>query len=281
MSLKKFKPTSPGQRTLIIEDRRGLWKGRPFKKLTVGLHQKGGRNNLGRKTARSRQGGHKRLYRFVDFRRKNSGVSAEVLRVEYDPNRSAYILLVRYEDGAFSYVLAPQRVSVGDKIMAGEGVDIKPGNALPLSSIPIGTLVHNVELKPGRGGQLARSAGAYARVVSRDQGYVVLALPSGEQRRILSSCMATVGVVSNPDHGNINLGKAGRNRWRGVRPHCRGVAMNPVDHPHGGGEGRTSGGRHPCSPSGLPTKGRKTRSRKKLSSMFIVRSRHALKSKGR
>ena len=201
---------------------------------------------------------------------------ATVERIEYDPNRTAFIALIKYEDGELAYILAPQRLAVGDKVVSGKLVDVKPGNAMPLASIPVGTIVHNVELKPGKGGQVARSAGAYAQIVGRDQGYTTVRLQSGEQRRILGTCMASIGAVSNQDHGNINLGKAGRSRWMGRRPHVRGVAMNPVDHPHGGGEGRTSGGRHPVTPWGKPTKGKRTR-RNKATDKFIVRSRHARK----
>jgi large subunit ribosomal protein L2 len=228
-------------------------------------------------TARFIGGGHKRTYRVVDFKRRKLDVSATVERLEYDPNRSAFIALVRYDDGELSYILAPQRLAVGDKVIAGASVDVKPGNAMPLSAMPIGTIVHNVELKPGKGGQVARSAGAYVQLVGRDQGMAILRLNSGEQRLVHGSCFATIGAVSNPDHANINDGKAGRTRWRGKRPHNRGVTMNPVDHPHGGGEGRTSGGRHPVSPWGKPTKGKRTRSNKSTDK-FIMRSRHARKS---
>lgn len=276
MALKHFKPTTPGQRQLVIVDRSDLWKGAPVKTLTEGLSSKGGRNNMGRVTVRFRGGGHKRTYRVVDFKRRKVDVPAAVERLEYDPNRSAFIALIKYEDGEQAYILAPQRLAVGDTVVSGAAVDVKPGNAMPLAAIPVGTIVHNVELKPGKGGQMARSAGAYAQIVGRDQGYTILRLSSGEQRRILGTCFATVGAVSNPDHANVNLGKAGRSRWLGRRPHNRGVTMNPVDHPHGGGEGRTSGGRHPVSPWGKPTKGKKTR-RNKATDKFIVRSRHAKK----
>ncbi|MBA5777914.1 50S ribosomal protein L2 [Stappia sp. F7233] len=276
MALKTFNPTSPGRRQLVQVDRSGLWKGKPVKTLTEGLSKSGGRNNLGRRTSPNRGGGHKRTYRLIDFRRNKHDVVATVERLEYDPNRTAFIALIKYEDGELAYILAPQRLGEGDKVVAGQSVDVKPGNAMPLASIPVGTLVHNVELKPGKGGQLARSAGAYAQIVGRDQGYTTLRLMSGEQRRVLGTCFATVGAVSNPDHGNINLGKAGRSRWLGRTPHVRGVAMNPVDHPHGGGEGRTSGGRHPVTPWGKPTKGKRTRSNK-ATDKFIVRSRHARK----
>ncbi|WP_375706726.1 50S ribosomal protein L2 [Bartonella sp. AA126HLJHH] len=276
MALKQFNPTTPGQRQLVIVERSCLYKGKPIKMLTEGLSSKGGRNNRGRVTARFQGGGHKRSYRFVDFKRLKHDVSAKVERLEYDPNRTAFIALIRYEDGQLSYILAPQRLGVGDSVMAGLNVDVKPGNAMPLGNMPVGTIIHNVEMKPGKGGQIARSAGAYAQLVGRDHGMAILRLNSGEQRLVPSSCFATVGAVSNPDHGNINDGKAGRSRWRGKRPHVRGVAMNPVDHPHGGGEGRTSGGRHPVSPWGKPTKGKRTRSNK-ATDKFIMRTRHQRK----
>ncbi|TCT12815.1 LSU ribosomal protein L2P [Tepidamorphus gemmatus] len=276
MALKSYNPTTPGQRQLVIVDRSGLWKGRPVKKLTEGLIKSGGRNNAGRVTARRRGGGHKRLYRIIDFKRTKFDVPGTVERLEYDPNRSAFIALISYPDGEQAYILAPQRLGVGDTVVAGKQVDVKPGNAMPLASIPIGTIVHNVEMKPGKGGQIARSAGTYVQLVGRDQGYAILRLNSGEQRLVHGACMATVGAVSNPDHANINDGKAGRSRWRGKRPSVRGVAMNPVDHPHGGGEGRTSGGRHPVTPWGKPTKGKKTR-RNKATQKFILRSRHLKK----
>lgn len=276
MALKHFNPTTPGQRQLVIVDRSGLYKGKPVKALTEGLSSKGGRNNAGRVTARFQGGGHKRSYRFVDFKRSKRDVAAKVERLEYDPNRTAFIALIRYDDGQLSYIIAPQRLAVGDIVVAGLGVDVKPGNAMPLSSMPVGTIIHNIEMKPGKGGQIARSAGAYAQLVGREQGMAILRLNSGEQRLVSGSCYATVGAVSNPDHSNTNDGKAGRSRWRGKRPHVRGVAMNPVDHPHGGGEGRTSGGRHPVSPWGKPTKGKKTRSNK-ATDKFIMRSRHLRK----
>jgi large subunit ribosomal protein L2 len=277
MALKSYKPTTPSQRQLVIVDRSGLYKGKPVKGLTEGLKSSGGRNNAGRITARFQGGGHKRTYRMVDFKRRKLDVSATVERIEYDPNRTAFIALIKYEDGELSYILAPQRLAVGDKVVAAASADVKPGNAMPLSAMPVGTIIHNVEMKPGKGGQIARSAGAYAQLVGRDQGMAILRLNSGEQRLVSGSCFATVGAVSNPDHGNINLGKAGRSRWLGRKPHNRGVTMNPVDHPHGGGEGRTSGGRHPVSPWGKPTKGKKTRSNKSTDK-FIMRSRHARKS---
>ncbi|WP_182084597.1 50S ribosomal protein L2 [Aureimonas sp. ME7] len=277
MALKNFKPVTPSTRQLVLVDRSALWKGKPVKQLTEGLTQKGGRNNTGRITARYQGGGHKRTYRIIDFKRRKLDVVGTVERLEYDPNRTAFIALIRYEDGEVAYILAPQRLAAGDKIVAGlSGVDVKPGNAMPLSAMPVGTIIHNVEMKPMKGGQIARSAGAYAQLVGRDQGMAILRLNSGEQRLVSGSCFATVGAVSNPDHGNINLGKAGRSVWLGRRPHVRGVAMNPVDHPHGGGEGRTSGGRHPVTPWGKPTKGKRTR-QNKATDKFIARSRHQRK----
>jgi large subunit ribosomal protein L2 len=278
MALKSYNPTSPGQRGLILVDRSGLFKGRPVKALTEGLRKSGGRNNMGHATARGIAGGHKQLYRIVDFKRRTWDVTATVERLEYDPNRSAFIALVKYPDGAQSYIIAPQRLAVGDVVTAGKKVDVKPGNAMEIGSMPVGTIVHNIELKPGKGGQLARAAGAFVQVVGRDKGMVIIRLNSGEQRYVRSDCMATVGAVSNPDNSNQNLGKAGRNRWLGHRPLTRGVAKNPVDHPHGGGEGRTSGGRHPVTPWGKPTKGAKTRSNKSTDGM-IIRSRHAKKKR--
>jgi large subunit ribosomal protein L2 len=278
MALKTFKPMTPGQRNLVLVDRSHLWKGRPVKGLTEGLIGKGGRNNAGRITARRRGGGHKRLYRMVDFKRQKMDMPATIERIEYDPNRSAYIALLRYEDGELSYILAPQRVSVGDTVISGNEVDVKPGNAMPLSNTPIGTIVHNVEMKRGKGGQIARAAGTYVQLVGRDSGYAILRLKSGETRMVRAECMATVGAVSNPDNANIKLGKAGRKRWMGKRPSVRGVAMNPVDHPHGGGEGRSSGGRHPVTPWGKPTKGKRTRSNRRTDK-HIVRSRHLRKKR--
>lgn len=271
MALKTYKPTTPGQRQLVTVDRSELWKGKPEASLTEGLRKKGGRNNLGRITVRFRGGGHKRRYRLIDFKRNKFDVAATVLRLEYDPNRTAFIALIEYADGEKSYILAPQRLSVGDTVVAGEKVDIKPGNALPLKNIPVGTVVHNVELKQGKGGQIARSAGTYVQLVGKDQGYAQLRLSSGELRIVRGECMATIGAVSNPDQQNVSLGKAGRTRWLGFRPHVRGVAMNPIDHPHGGGEGRTSGGRHPVTPWGKPTKGKKTRSNKKTDGLIMRR----------
>ncbi|MCG8356556.1 MAG: 50S ribosomal protein L2 [Kiloniellales bacterium] len=273
MALKNFNPVTPGRRTLVLVDRADLWKGKPVKKLTQGLTKKGGRNNFGRITARRRGGGHKRRYRVIDFVRRKFDVPAKVLRLEYDPNRTAFVALIEYEDGELSYILAPQRLAVGDSVIAAERADIKPGNAMPLSSIPVGTIVHNVEMKAGKGGQIARSAGAYVQLVGRDAGYALMRLSSGEVRMVRAECMATIGAVSNPDQANIKLGKAGRQRWLGKRPSVRGVAMNPIDHPHGGGEGRSSGGRHPVTPWGKPTKGARTRRNKKTDAL-IVRRRH-------
>src|ERR1043166_2722375 len=278
MALKTYKPVTPSQRQLVLVDRSGLHKGKPVKTLTEGKHSSGGRNNNGRITVRFRGGGHKQTYRRVDFKRRKFDVPAKIERLEYDPNRTAFIALVKYEDGELSYILAPQRLAQGDTVVAGEHVDVKPGNAMPVGNMPIGTIVHNIELKIGKGGQIARSAGTYAQIVGRDQEYVILRLNSGEQRLGHGRCMATGGAVSNPDHMNISIGKAGRTRWLGRRPHNRGVSMNPIDHPHGGGEGRTSGGRHPVTPWGFPTKGKKTRNNKRTS-RFIVSSRHARKKK--
>jgi large subunit ribosomal protein L2 len=257
-------------------DRSALYKGKPVKALTEGKLSNGGRNNLGRITVRFRGGGHKRAYRIVDFKRAKLDMPATVERLEYDPNRTAFIALVKYADGTQAYILAPQRLSVGDTVIAGAHVDVKPGNVMPLGNMPVGTIIHNVELKIGKGGQLARSAGTYAQIVGRDQEYVIIRLNSGEQRLVHGRCTATIGAVSNPDHMNISIGKAGRNRWLGRKPHNRGVSMNPVDHPLGGGEGRTSGGRHPVTPWGKPTKGKKTRSNKSTNK-FILISRHKRK----
>ncbi|MFQ5784062.1 MAG: 50S ribosomal protein L2 [Alphaproteobacteria bacterium] len=276
MALKHFRPTTPSQRQLVLVDRSDLWKGKPVKALTEGLNKTGGRNNTGRITAWSRGGGHKRRYRIIDFKRSKFDVPATVERLEYDPNRTAFIALVRYDDGELSYILAPQRLKAGDKVISGERVDIVPGNAMPMKNIPVGTIIHNIEMKPGKGAQIARAAGAYAQLVGKDAGYALLRLSSGEQRMVRADCMAAIGAVSNPDNQNINLGKAGRPRWKGRRPVVRGVAMNPVDHPHGGGEGRSSGGRHPVTPWGKPTKGKRTRSNKKTDAL-IIRRRHKKK----
>ncbi len=271
MALKTYNPTTPSQRHLVTVDRSELWKGKPFKKLTEGLREKGGRNNSGRITMRRRGGGHKQRYRIIDFKRTNDTAPATVERLEYDPNRTAFIALIKYPDGEMSYILAPQRLRAGDTVVSGERVDVKPGNAMPLRNMPPGTIVHNVEMKPGKGGQIARSAGTYVQLVGRDQGYALLRMSSGELRRVRSECRATIGAVSNPDHQNIVIGKAGRSRWLGIRPSVRGVAMNPIDHPHGGGEGRTSGGRHPVTPWGKPTKGKKTRHNKETDRLILRR----------
>ena len=273
MALKSFKPTTPGQRQLVLVDRSELHKGGPVKTLTEGLRSKGGRNNYGRITVRWRGGGHKRTYRIIDFRRRKFDMTATVERLEYDPNRTAFIALIRYEDGEQAYILAPQRLQPGDKVVSGERTDIKPGNAMQLKNVPVGTIVHNVELKPGRGGQMARAAGTYVQLVGRDAGLALLRMASGEVRMVRTECMATIGAVSNPDQQNISIGKAGRNRWKGRKPSVRGVAMNPIDHPHGGGEGRTSGGRHPVTPWGKSTKGKKTRHNKKTDGMILRRRR--------
>ena len=272
MALKKFNPTSPGQRQLVQIDRKDLWKGKPEKTLTEGLKKTGGRNNNGRLTSRNTGGGHKRRYRVIDWKRTKWDVQGTVERIEYDPNRTAFIALISYADGEKAYIIAPQRLNVGNKIIAGEKCDIKPGNAMPLKNMPVGTIIHNVEMKPGKGAQMIRSAGTYGQLVGRDQGYAQIKLTSGELRIVRGECIATVGAVSNPDHMNTNDGKAGRSRWKGRRPHVRGVVMNPVDHPHGGGEGRTSGGRNPVTPWGVPTKGYKTR-KNKATDKYIIRNR--------
>ncbi|MDE0522324.1 MAG: 50S ribosomal protein L2 [Boseongicola sp.] len=279
MALKSYKPTTPGQRGLVLIDRSELWSGRPVKALTEGLAKKAGRNNAGRITMRRRGGGAKRLYRIIDFKRTKRDMEATVVRIEYDPNRTAFVALIEYTDGEQAYIIAPQRLDVGDKVVSGNKVDVKPGNAMPFTGMPIGTIVHNIELKPGKGGQIARAAGSYAQFVGRDGGYAQIRLSSGELRMVRQECVATVGAVSNPDNSNTNLGKAGRSRNLGKRPSVRGVVMNPVDHPHGGGEGRTSGGRHPVSPWGKPTKGARTRNKNKASSKLILRSRHARKKR--
>jgi large subunit ribosomal protein L2 len=273
MALKTHNPITPGMRGLVTVVRENLHTGAPYKPLTEGGYKRsGGRNNQGHVTVRRRGGGHKRRYRIIDFKRGKFDVIAIVERLEYDPNRSANIALIKYEDGEMAYILAPQRLKAGDKVVAGEKTDVKPGNAMRLKNMPVGTLVHNVEMKPGKGGQLARSAGTYAQLVGRDSGMAQIKLASGELRVVSGECMATVGAVSNPDHSNATIGKAGRSRWLGRRPKVRGVSMNPVDHPHGGGEGRTKGGRHPVSPHGVPTKGYKTR-KNKQTDKFIIRRR--------
>jgi large subunit ribosomal protein L2 len=275
MALKNHNPVTPGTRQLVLVDRSALWKGGPEKTLLAGaVGTSGGRNNYGRITSFKKGGGHKRRYRIIDFMRRKDEMEATVERIEYDPNRTSFIALVKYTDGELAYIIAPHKLASGDKIVSGEKVDIKTGNCLPLKNIPIGTIVHNVEMKPGRGAVLARSAGSYVQLVGKDMDYALLRLKSGEVRYVPANCRATIGSVSNQDHQNVSLGKAGRNRWRGVRPTVRGVAMNPVDHPHGGGEGKTSGGRHPVTPWGKPTKGKRTRAKKNPSSKYIVRRRY-------
>jgi len=264
---------------LVLIDRSGLHKGGPIKALTEGLTKSGGRNNTGRVTVRWQGGGHKQRYRIIDFKRRKFDMPAVVERLEYDPNRTSFIALLKYKDGELAYILAPQRLAVGDTVVSGEKVDVKPGNAMKLSAMPVGSIVHNIEMKPAKGGQIARSAGTYAQYLGRDAGYAILRLNSGEVRRVRLECMATVGAVSNPDHMNEVIGKAGRNVWKGKRPSVRGTAMNPIDHPHGGGEGRTKGGRHPVTPWGKPTKGAKTRKNKRTTK-YIVRSRHGKTTQG-
>ncbi len=272
MALKHFNPITPSLRGTIMVDRSELWKGKPVKGLTIGKHSTGGRNNHGRTTSFFRGGGHKQSYRVVDFRRRKLDVPATVERLEYDPNRTAFIALLKYQDGELSYILAPQRLRAGDVVVASTKADIKPGNAMQLASIPVGTIIHNIEMKQAAGGKIARAAGQYAQLVGKDSGYAQIKLMSGELRLVRGECMATIGAVSNPDNANKQIGKAGRSRWLGRRPHNRGVVMNPVDHPHGGGEGRTSGGRHPVTPWGKPTKGYKTRVNKRTDRL-IIRSR--------
>ena len=274
MSLKNYNPTTPSRRSLVLVDRSELHKGAPVKKLTKGLAKTGGRNNKGRTTMWWKGGGHKRSYRLIDFKRINDDKKAEVIRLEYDPNRTCHIALIKYEDGQLSYIIAPQKLKVSDTVISGNNVDIKPGNCLPMKNIPPGTLLHNVELKPGKGGQIARSAGSSVQLVGKDRNNAMLKMVSGEQRLVPLICRATVGVVSNPDHQNAKSGKAGRSRWLGKRPHVRGVVMNPVDHPHGGGEGRTSGGRNPVTPWGVPTKGKRTRNNKRTDK-FILKRRNS------
>ncbi len=270
MALKTFNPTTPSLRHLVLVDRSALWKGKPVKGLTEGLNKSGGRNNAGRLTAFRKGGGHKKAYRRVDFKRKKHDIPAIVERLEYDPNRSAFIALIKYQDGELSYIIAPQRLAVGDTVVSGAKADVKPGNAMPLGAMPVGTIIHNVEMHIGKGGQLARSAGTYAQLVGRDQGYAILRLNSGETRMVRAECMATVGAVSNPDHMNRVIGKAGRSRWLGIRPTVRSIMMNPVDHPNGG---RTKGGKHWMTPWGISTKGKKTR-KNKSTTKYIIRSRH-------
>jgi large subunit ribosomal protein L2 len=271
MALRQFNPVTASLRGTVLIDRSDLWKGKPVKGLTEGKNHTGGRNNHGRITSRFRGGGHKQSYRAIDFKRRKFGVLAVVQRLEYDPNRSAFIALIKYQDGERSYILAPQRLRAGDTIEAGARADIKPGNAKPLASIPVGTIVHNIEMKPGAGGKIARAAGTYAQLVGKDAGWAQIKLMSGEVRLVRADCMASIGAVSNPDNMNQKIGKAGRSRWLGRMPHNRGVVMNPVDHPLGGGEGRSSGGRHPVSPWGQPAKGYKTRGNKRTDSMIVRR----------
>ncbi|MCB8875586.1 50S ribosomal protein L2 [Acidisoma silvae] len=277
MALKQFNPVTPSLRGTVMVSREGLWKGKPVKGLTVGKSSSGGRNNHGHTTVRFRGGGHKQSYRIVDFKRRKFDVPGTVERLEYDPNRTAFIALIKYQDGELAYIIAPQRLAVGDQVVSGVRADIKPGNAMTLAAIPVGTIIHNIEMKPGAGAKVARSAGTFAQLVGKDAGYAQVKLMSGELRVVRAECMATIGAVSNPDNSNIHIGKAGRSRWLGRRPHNRGVVMNPVDHPHGGGEGRTSGGRHPVTPWGKPTKGYKTRVNKRTDKL-IIRRRN--KSKG-
>ena len=273
MAVRKLKPTSPGRRFQSVSGFEEITRTESERSLTIGLPKKSGRNVYGRVTSRRRGGGHKRLYRIIDFKRQKTDIPAKVAHIEYDPNRSARIALLHYADGEKSYILAPVGVKQGDVIQAGDTVDIKPGNALKIARIPVGSIIHNIELRPGNGGQFCRAAGTYAQVIAKEGKYALLRLPSGEVRKVLASCCATIGQVGNLDHENISIGKAGRNRWKGKRPKVRGVAMNPVDHPLGGGEGRSSGGRHPVTPWGVPTKGYKTRDRKKPSGKLIVKRR--------
>ncbi len=277
MSLKQYKPNTSAQRGTILVSKSSLWHGRPEKTLTKSVNRAFGKNNLGRITSWHKGGGHKNLYRILDFKRNKTDIESEVQRIEYDPNRTAFIALIKYKDGVLSYILAPNDLKIGDKILSSDNAEILPGNSLKLSNIPVGSNIHNIELKPGKGGQLIRSAGTYASIIGKGNGYAQIKLSSGEVRLVLLECRATIGVISNLNQKNIKLGKAGRNRWLGVRPTVRGVAMNPVDHPHGGGEGKTSGGRHPVTPWGKSTKGKKTRKRKDTSK-FIISKR---KSKNR
>jgi large subunit ribosomal protein L2 len=272
MALKTYKPTTPGQRQLVNIDRSALWKGGPLKSLTTGLRKTGGRNHHGHTTNWNIGGGHKRRYRTIDFLRDKHDIEGTVERIEYDPNRTSFIALIDYTDGEKRYIIAPQRLQVGDKVISSIKADIKPGNSMLLKNMPVGSIIHNIEMKIGKGAQIARSAGTYAQIMGRDQSHVIIKMVSGEVRLIRSECRATVGSVSNPDHQNRSMGKAGRNRWLGVRPTVRGVAMNPIDHPHGGGEGRTSGGRHPVTPWGIKTKGKKTRTNKRTTSLIIRRA---------
>ena len=273
MALRNFKPTTPGQRGLVSTNKGELYKGKPIKKLVVGLSSSGGRNNHGHVTARRKGGGHKRKYRIIDFKRSKIDIEGKVERIEYDPNRTAFVALIRYSDDVLNYILCPQKLTVGDIIVSSDKADIKPGNCLKIRAIPVGTIIHNIELKPGKGAQIIRSAGTFGQLAGKDSEYAQIKLSSGEMRSVRVECKASIGMVSNPDQKNIKLGKAGRNRWLGVRPSVRGVAMNPVDHPHGGGEGRTSGGRNPVSPWGLSAKGKKTRNNKRTDK-YIIKTRH-------
>jgi len=277
MALKQFKPVTPSLRGTVLINRSELWKGKPVKGLTIGKHSTGGRNNHGRTTSFFRGGGHKQSYRLVDFKRRKRDMPGTVERIEYDPNRTAFIALIKYQDGELSYILAPQRLRTGDVVVSAARADIKPGNAMTLATIPVGTIIHNIEMKAGAGGKIARAAGQYAQLVGKDAGYAQIKLMSGELRLVRGECMATIGAVSNPDNSNQSIGKAGRARWMGRRPHNRGVTMNSIDHPHGGGEGRTSGGGHPRTPWGKPTKGYKTRVNKRTDRLII---RNRSKGKG-
>ena len=273
MTLKIFKSYTKSTRGTVLVDRKNLWKGKSLKSLTIGKHSTGGRNNLGRITSRSRGSGHKHKYREIDFYRKKDNLKAKVERIEYDPNRSAHVALIKYEDGVLSYILAPNKINIGDEIVSGKNKEIKVGNCMPLSDIPAGTEIHNIELSPNQGGKMVRSAGSSAQISGTDENYCIIKLNSGEVRKVINTARATIGSVSNTDHQNIKIGKAGRNRWKGRRPSVRGVAMNPVDHPHGGGEGKTSGGRSPVSPWGQSAKGLKTRSNKITNKYIISRGR--------
>ena len=273
MTLKIFKSYTKSSRGTVLVDRKNLWKGKSLKSLTIGKHSTGGRNNLGRITSRSRGAGHKHKYREIDFYRKKDDLKAKVERIEYDPNRSAHVALIKYEDGVLSYILAPNKINIGDEIVSGRNKEIKVGNCMPLSDIPVGTEIHNIELSPNQGGKMVRSAGSSAQISGTDENYCIIKLNSGEVRKVINTARATIGSVSNTDHQNIKIGKAGRNRWKGRRPSVRGVAMNPVDHPHGGGEGKTSGGRSPVSPWGQSAKGLKTRSNKITDKYIISRGK--------
>ena len=273
MTLKIFKSYTKSTRGTVLVDRKNLWKGKSLKSLTIGKHSTGGRNNLGRITSRSRGAGHKHKYREIDFHRKKDNLKAKVERIEYDPNRSAHVALIKYEDGVLSYILAPNKINIGDEIVSGRNKEIKVGNCMPLSDIPVGTEIHNIELSPNQGGKMVRSAGSSAQISGTDENYCIIKLNSGEVRKVINTARATIGSVSNTDHQNIKIGKAGRNRWKGRRPSVRGVAMNPVDHPHGGGEGKTSGGRSPVSPWGQSAKGLKTRSNKITNKYIISRGK--------